>query len=432
MKRKSISSKNDAESPKRKPQDQKEDPNNCRNTQCGFGEVKMELKATTWTEKHVFYGCMGFRILNALLIQTYFNPDEHWQALEVAHRVVFGYGHLTWEWEKGIRSFFHPMVFAILYKILAIFKLDTPWSMIKAPRLLQSIFAAIGDLYLYKLARRFFGERVSQWALFCQMTNWFLFFAITRTLSNSLETVLTTMSLFYWPLNNFSYNEACYSPISRKLAILIAAFSCAIRPTSAIVWLYVGIIHLYEAHDKLKFLILEVLPIGVIVLIGTCLLDRWMYGSWVLVPLNFLKFNFFSSGGDYYGTHPWHWYFTQGFPAMVFTFLPLSAVGIWLSKEWKLAGLIGWVLGLYSVLGHKEFRFVLPVLPITLMFAGYSLAEMERHSSRRILRKLDETKSNGLSWQKWSSWKYFSIFVLLITNIPAALYTSLVHQTERE
>ncbi|KAJ6296068.1 hypothetical protein OIU78_023996 [Salix suchowensis] len=27
--------------------------------------------------------------------------DEHWQALEVAHRIVFGYGHLTWEWRKG-------------------------------------------------------------------------------------------------------------------------------------------------------------------------------------------------------------------------------------------------------------------------------------------------------------------------------------------
>lgn len=88
----------------------------------------------------------------------------------------------------------------------------------------------------------------------------------------------------------------------------------------------------------------------------TCLLDRLMYGSWVLVPLNFLKFNFLSSGGDYYGTHKWHWYFTQGFTVMVFTFLPFSIAGIIKSKHWKLSGLIAWVLGLYSVLGHKEFR----------------------------------------------------------------------------
>ena len=88
----------------------------------------------------------------------------------------------------------------------------------------------------------------------------------------------------------------------------------------------------------------------------SCLLDRLMYGSWVIVPLNFLKFNFLSSGGDYYGTHKWHWYFSQGFTVMLFTFLPFSIAGSIKSKCWKLSGLITWVLIVYSVQGHKEFR----------------------------------------------------------------------------
>ena len=91
----------------------------------------------------------------------------------------------------------------------------------------------------------------------------------------------------------------------------------------------------------------------------TSLLDRIIYGSWIIVPFNFLKFNFLSSGGDYYGTHPWHWYLIQGFPVMLFTFLPFSIAGIIYSKQWKLSGLIGWVIGIYSVLGHKEFRCLL-------------------------------------------------------------------------
>lgn len=41
--------------------------------------------------KKVFLTCLMLRVANALLVQTYFNPDEHWQALEVAHRVTFGY-----------------------------------------------------------------------------------------------------------------------------------------------------------------------------------------------------------------------------------------------------------------------------------------------------------------------------------------------------
>jgi phosphatidylinositol glycan class B len=73
---------------------------------------------------------LAFRAANALLVRTYFNPDEHWQCLEVAHRIVFGYDHLTWEWKRGLRSYLHPLVFAALYKILALLHLDTPWFMV--------------------------------------------------------------------------------------------------------------------------------------------------------------------------------------------------------------------------------------------------------------------------------------------------------------
>jgi phosphatidylinositol glycan class B len=85
----------------------------------------------------------------------------------------------------------------------------------------------------------------------------------------------------------------------------------------------------------------------------TCLLDRFMYGSWILVPLNFLKFNYLSSGGYYYGTHKWHWYFTQGFTVMIFSHIPFCIAGIIYSKQWKFSGLLAWVLCFYSIL---EFR----------------------------------------------------------------------------
>lgn len=38
----------------------------------------------------IFMVCLALRVVNSLLVQTYFNPDEHWQALEVAHRIAFG------------------------------------------------------------------------------------------------------------------------------------------------------------------------------------------------------------------------------------------------------------------------------------------------------------------------------------------------------
>ncbi|KAK6127023.1 hypothetical protein DH2020_039239 [Rehmannia glutinosa] len=386
-----------------------------------FTSINPQIKNSPPGLYKIFIFCLVTRMINSLLVQTYFNPDEHWQAPEVAHRIAFGYGHLTWEWKKGLRSYLHPVLFAALYKVLSFLRLDIPWFMIRAPRLLQSIFSAIGDLYLYKLSEVLFGDNVAYWAL----TNWFMFFCITRTLSNSLETVLTVVSLYYWPCLRSS--SSAVPSDSRKCALAVAAVACAIRPTSAITWIYIGFLELFMARDKLKFVLLEVVPIGGLVLGLTFLLDRQFYGSWVIVPLNFLKFNFFSSGGDYYGTHPWHWYMTQGFTVMLFTYIPFSVAGVIMSKQWKLSGLIIWVLGIYSLLGHKEFRFVLPVLPIALMFSGYSLANLRRCEPSK--RKVKESSSSCI---KGFPKLQMAVLFLLVTNLPMALYMSMIHQRGAE
>ncbi|XP_009126012.1 GPI mannosyltransferase 3 isoform X2 [Brassica rapa] len=383
----------------------------------------------TRSTRRIFLLCLAFRVVNALLIQTYFNPDEHWQSLEVAHRTVFGYGYLTWEWKRGIRSYLHPMLFAFLYKVLHLTGLDTPYVMSKAPRLMQSVFSALGDLYLYKLSDALYGKHVAAWSLFCQLANWFLFFCMNRTFSNCLETVLTIMGLYYWPCIRDPSKD---HPVNRKWGFVIAALACAIRPTSAIIWLYVGTLELFLTPSKVKFIFLEVIPIGSLVLGFTCLLDRMMYGSWVIVPLNFLKFNFLSSGGDYYGTHPWHWYFSQGFLVMLFTFTPLSIAGIIKSKDKKLSALVLWVLTVYSLLGHKEFRFVLPVLPIALIFSGYALAQMETSVSSLSSITTKKQVSRKKHIVKWSPKLILSVLFLLVTNVPMALYMSLFHQRGTE
>ena len=74
----------------------------------------------------LFWYILAFRIVNALVVQTYFSPDEYWQSLEVAHSMVFGYGYLTWEWDEKIRGILHPMIFAVLYMLLKVLKLDYP------------------------------------------------------------------------------------------------------------------------------------------------------------------------------------------------------------------------------------------------------------------------------------------------------------------
>lgn len=61
-------------------------------------------------------------------------------------------------------------------------------------------------------------------------------------------------------------------------------------------------------------------------------------------------------------------------------------------------------------------RFVLPVLPLALMFSGYCLASMSQSKGKNQHRK------GSLSRLQ------LSVILLVITNVPMALYMSLFHQ----
>ncbi|KAH1201364.1 GPI mannosyltransferase 3 [Glycine max] len=103
--------------------------------------------------------------------------------------------------------------------------------------------------------------------------------------------------------------------------------------------------------------------------------------------------------------------------------LPFCIAGIIYSKQWKFHGLLAWVLGFYSLLGHKEFRFVLPVLPIVLMFSVYSLAMIEDPGYAQYKGNKSSKKHTRFPPKMGAA-----ILFLLATNIRMALYMSLVHR----
>lgn len=65
---------------------------------------------------------LAVRVFVAVTTRTFFQPDEYFQALEPAHNIVFGYGHLTWEWLnlQPIRSIIYPALNIPIYWILKV------------------------------------------------------------------------------------------------------------------------------------------------------------------------------------------------------------------------------------------------------------------------------------------------------------------------
>lgn len=339
-----------------------------------------------------------FRLINCFLVQTSFVPDEYWQSLEVSHHMVFNYGYLTWEWKKGIRGFTYPLVFALLYKILNFINCDLVYLLIWLPRVIQALLAAYVDVKVFFLFRTLENQDVANWTFFCHMCSWFTWFCCTRTLTNSTETALTSLALFYFPLPGSKTQH------SVKYLSLVA-LAVIVRPTALIVWFPLLIYHFWREENKLRLITHHYIPTGLLAVIISTLIDCVFYEKWTLVQFNFLKFNIFHGVADFYGSHPWHWYLTQGFVVVIGPHLPFFLHGCSLAfKRYKilLASII-WTIVVYSLLPHKEFRFIYPVLPFCMVFCGISISHLK-------------------------TWRRPAVAFLLVANLLPALYTGLVHQ----
>ncbi len=137
----------------------------------------------------IFYLMLTLRFVNALLVQTFFQPDEYFQSLEPAWRIAFGGDSgawITWvsmvphlhfcitnesqEWQHQLRTSMHPVLFAGIYYVsdtvmkgLSMYPQFRAMILVYLPKVFQGIIAAYGDYYTWKLADKVY-ERGSNYA----------------------------------------------------------------------------------------------------------------------------------------------------------------------------------------------------------------------------------------------------------------------------
>ncbi|XP_057651282.1 GPI mannosyltransferase 3 [Diorhabda carinulata] len=352
----------------------------------------------------VFLIFLSIRIFSIYFVQTFYVPDEYWQTLEVAHKLVYHYGYLTWEWTQGIRNYLPPLIIAFFYKLLYWIKLDTTETLVYGPRVIQAILSSYSDLCFYKWS----GTR--KWAIFSIGTSWFWFYTGSRTLINTLECSLTTIGLSKFPWPGKRIEES-------SLFIWIAAIVFFIRPTSGIIWLPIGLYHLkITKHTLFHVVITQYIPIGIVTLILTVLLDSGCHGSLLITPYKFIQFNVFQNLSSFYGVQPWHWYLSSGIPSVLGIFLlPFLLATVIVLKnirihpiEVVLLSTIAFTVFVYSLLPHKEFRFILPLFPMIFYMTSRFLSAWSRKSTN------------------FSVW--LVAIVIFIGNLVPAWYFGMVHQ----
>jgi phosphatidylinositol glycan class B len=322
----------------------------------------------------LFVALAAFRLVNAWLLQTQFDPDEYWQTLEPAYCLAFESPcAYTWEWtRKGggegweflwlgpIRSHLTVLPTYFFYKLLTLLPSSpSPWILAKGPLFLHAVLvAAPTDYAVYSIAQPL---SCSRWALFCSLSAWFHAYALVRTYSNAWETMLFMVGL------------ALLAHGRAKGAFVLGGFSVAIRFSSLALWVPLGILWSIHSSHKSQFIRHLLSPCALYGLVGlvlSLLVDRLCFGYWVLPFLGNFYFNVVEGLGWIYGTHSWHWYITQGLPAVLGFLLPLLLWDVLQNGCTAATLLLAVTLVLHSLSPHKEFRFLLPLVPLTCIPAG--------------------------------------------------------------
>ncbi|KAF8920996.1 glycosyltransferase family 22 protein [Mucidula mucida] len=372
---------------------------------------------------------LAVRVLIAVFTRTFFQPDEYFQALEPAHHLVFGYGSLTWEWLNPlpIRSIIYPALNIPIYWMLKVTGLHSirfwgDWLVIICPRILHGVLAAGTDIWLCKITSKVMGQRYVSTAFFLSLTSFFHALSLSRSLSNSFETTLTTIALSYFPwgaCQTRSPQTPFYESDIRK-CLTFAALACIIRPTSTVIWVFLFANLLWSSRAHRGFvlsLVMNAVVIGSTALSLVIFLDYLYYGQITFAPVNFFIINL-SGVSLFYGGNPWHYYLTQALPILCTTSLPFVLYGMWTQvngidpAKRTLCRVIIWTIAIYSSMGHKEWRFIHPVLPLMHVLGAKVLVDLSDKSPKQKISSLPIRRD------------YFS---MLLIPIPIALYVTLLY-----
>ncbi|GAA5843401.1 hypothetical protein JCM9279_002091 [Rhodotorula babjevae] len=428
------------------------------------------------SSRRIYSLALAIRLANACLSRAFFQPDEYWQALEPAHRWVWGFGWATWEWRVqppgegaagadgaawelilqggrgGIRSPLAVLPTAAAYSLLKAAALDSPALLALAPRLVQACIAASTDLAVTRLARRTLGPAYVNAALFVSLSSFFNLHTATRTLSNSTETALTVWAWAYWPWDwvERRESESVDEPGERReekaeevrphsslpVALAFAALATIMRPSNAVIWLFLGG-HLFFSSSGTRRLAMmrSGTIIAFLAALSSFTLDSIFYGTPTFTPLRFLDVNVTRSISIFYGASAPHFYLSQGIPLLLATQLPFFLDGARrlvrrpvsvrsTAALNSLAGATAGTIAVYSLLPHKEWRFLHPLLPAMHLLVALSLVQRTPPSPPSS----SSTSSTSFSNLCRSTLRIRPSHALLVlASLPPAVYLTVFH-----
>lgn len=303
-------------------------------------------------------------------------PDEIYQSLEVAHDQVYGYGLIPWEFVQGARNWSLPALVTALMKASALLGIDTPPGYVRVVKLTFALLGVLTALGVFRLATAL---RAPPWAAVASAALYSLAAPIIYFAPRAMSENASAAPLV-WGLALFFEDE---TPTRRRLLCVGSLLGLAVLFRLQVAAVVLGVVGLMAIQRRWRALGPLLLALSAWALLYGGLdaltwhqLPAARFGGWFHSVFVYIQFNVVEGRGAHWGSAAWTYYFQYLFTSMptVTVTLALGLAVLLKRRAWALPLFIALFLVAHLATPHKEYRFLVPVLPLAFAAVGVAMA----------------------------------------------------------
>lgn len=338
------------------------------NLQKEYQQIKMKA----YLEKNGSIVITIIYFLTVIFSVGYYHFDEHFQLIEFAgYKLGFNAAdYLPWEFHDKMRAAIQPFIVYVVSKLFLFFNCYNPFHITFILRLLSAILAAYSTIVFTDTFKHQITNIKNRKAFIAlSFLLWFAVFHKVRFSSENWSACIfvISLSLFFKP-NIKSNSNLIFIGFLLGLSFMIK-FQIGFCIFGFICWLF------FVQKSKIKEIVFIITGLLLAVAVSFTI-DYWFYSQVVFTPWNYLQQVLFAKYRGSFDSEPWWYFFSETFNRAIPPFSIFIIGSFFVLFLLNRKSVFSWVifpfLFIHFFIGHKEIRFLFPIIPFIPFIIIYS------------------------------------------------------------